>query len=794
LEPGDEVGDFVIEGVAGVGGMGVVYRARQTRPDRIVALKVIAPDLAADASFRGRFERESTTAAQIEHPNVIPVYAVGEDDGTLFIAMRYVSGIDLRRLIESEGRLDPRRAAAIVDQVAQALDAAHDRGLVHRDIKPANILLASTGGRDHAYLTDFGLSSHIQGTVMTRTGAFLGTIDYAAPEQARAASVDARTDVYSLGCVLFHALSGTVPFPLDNDLAKLFAHVQDPPPSISARVPDLPVAFDSVLKRALAKSPDHRFETAGDLGRAALAALEPAGDQQRRAPRPPRGATTPPAPAPPADPRPADGEPGDTAPPPRGSRNRRRRRRRIGLAALVLALGAVVTGGALALGLARDQHPIINVGAIYALSRSDDSTAEILAGERFAVYYIDSADRSVANLPLAAGAGLPGLGGARLRLVAEDPGPTRCNAGPDFTKLVTTDRAVAVLGAYNSTYTLQLLTAADDTRIPLVNEMSSAPSLTELDQGTGRPDACGNIEPPRPSPWLFRVGPNDQQAATQFFTLIADGELDIHKVAILNEKNDIYGDEAATATERAVAVFNRTAPAGRRITILHDYAYPSALGKAAGAPLCKSDPSLVDTLGSLAARIKRFQPDIVFAAGYEPDAVAAVQAMAKTGFLPRWMFTYGGGFLSSDFVHEVETPQPACGLPAVDPSGIVVRTPWWSNIAEASRSAQTIAALFEQKEGEPMDANSASGFTAMMTLAQAINATHELHPSPAAIQTQLRAIDDTASQTIMPWRGGIEFDASGQNAQAEYLLQAIAGNGYTTVDATDVPTLVDARR
>ncbi|MEA2266459.1 MAG: hypothetical protein QOE27_2042, partial [Solirubrobacteraceae bacterium] len=207
IAPGDVVGGFAIEAIAGRGGMGVVYRARQTRPDRLVAVKVIAPDLADDPAFRARFERESAIAAQIEHPNVIPVHAVGEDRGILFIAMRFVSGIDLRTLIAQEGRLEPRRAATIVDQVAQALDAAHGHGLVHRDVKPANVLLAAAGGRDHVYLTDFGLSRHVEGSQgVTGTGAFLGTIDYVAPEQARAERVDARTDVYSLGCVLFHAL------------------------------------------------------------------------------------------------------------------------------------------------------------------------------------------------------------------------------------------------------------------------------------------------------------------------------------------------------------------------------------------------------------------------------------------------------------------------------------------------------------------------------------------------------------------------------------------------------------
>lgn len=273
IDAGDVVGGFVIEAIAGRGGMGVVYRARQSKPDRLVALKVIAPELAHDPAFRARFERESAIAAQIEHPSVIPVHAVGEDAGVLFIAMRFIAGIDLRTLIVQEGRLEPRRAAAIIDQVAQALDAAHSHGLVHRDIKPANILLSTGGGRDHVYLTDFGLSRHVEGSqAVTGTGAFLGTIDYVAPEQAQGERVDARTDVYSLGCVLFHALSGTVPFPLVNDLAKLYAHGTQPPPSVCERAPEVPEAFEPVLMRAMAKTPDERYLSAGDLGRASLAA------------------------------------------------------------------------------------------------------------------------------------------------------------------------------------------------------------------------------------------------------------------------------------------------------------------------------------------------------------------------------------------------------------------------------------------------------------------------------------------------------------------------------------------
>ena len=273
FEAGTELAGFVIESIAGRGGMGVVYRARQQLPDRIVALKVISSEFADDPQFRTRFEREAAIVAQIEHPNVIPVHAVGEADGTLFIAMRYVDGVDLRTLLSRESRLEPARATALVDQVAQALDAAHAQGLVHRDVKPANMLIASSGAREHVYLSDFGLARHIVGSHgLTGTGAFIGTIDYVAPEQARGERVDARADVYSLGCVLFQALTGTVPYPADNDFAKLFAHGSQPPPSVLERRPDLPAEFETVLTRAMAKDPDDRYASAGDLGRAAIAA------------------------------------------------------------------------------------------------------------------------------------------------------------------------------------------------------------------------------------------------------------------------------------------------------------------------------------------------------------------------------------------------------------------------------------------------------------------------------------------------------------------------------------------
>jgi hypothetical protein len=267
LAPGDVFGDFRIESVAGRGGMGVVYRAVQLDLGRPVALKLIASDRAADPAFRERFQRESRLAALIDHPNVVPVHGAGEEDGQLYLVMRYVPGTDLHRLLKHEGPLPPERAAAIVAQVASALDAAHAAGLVHRDVKPANVLIAG----DHAYLGDFGLTRMLSSEEqLTETGQWLGTTDFSSPEQLQGERVDARADIYSLGCVLHAALLGGPPFPRSTIPATLLAHLNDPPPRPSER--GAPQGFDRVMARALAKDPADRYPSAGDLGRAALAA------------------------------------------------------------------------------------------------------------------------------------------------------------------------------------------------------------------------------------------------------------------------------------------------------------------------------------------------------------------------------------------------------------------------------------------------------------------------------------------------------------------------------------------
>ena len=207
----------------------------QVTLERTVALKVIAPDLLQDERARHRFLQECRLAASIDHPHVIPIYDAGEEDGVPYLAMRYVSGDDGRTLVRREGPLPTARAAAIVSQVAGALDAAHAAGLVHRDVKPANVLL---GADDHAYLSDFGLTRRVRSISSgMHRDSWVGTLDYVAPEQIRAGKVDARADVYALGGALFFLLTADVPFPREDDEAKLWAHLTEPPPAASSRIP-----------------------------------------------------------------------------------------------------------------------------------------------------------------------------------------------------------------------------------------------------------------------------------------------------------------------------------------------------------------------------------------------------------------------------------------------------------------------------------------------------------------------------------------------------------------------------
>ena len=315
LAAGTTVGGLTVEVVLGQGASGTVYRARD-RAGGPVALKVLDPVLAADRRFRERFLREAALAGTLEHPSVVPVVATGEDDGLLYIAMAYVDGVDLRTLLRDEGPLPPDRALALLAGIAGALDAAHAAGLVHRDVTPGNVLVGRLDGREGSYLADFGLARHASTpTSLTGERSFVGTIDYIAPEQIRGDPLDGAADQYALACVLFACLTGAPPFVRETDVATVFAHLNERPPTVSSLAPELPPALDPVLARGLAKEPGarhadcrtliaaaeaaqhgppagrHRVRTAVVAGAAALVALgagrrrSPCGRRQRPRPR-----------------------------------------------------------------------------------------------------------------------------------------------------------------------------------------------------------------------------------------------------------------------------------------------------------------------------------------------------------------------------------------------------------------------------------------------------------------------------------------------------------------------------
>jgi Protein kinase domain len=263
-EVGTQFAGYRIEEVVGRGGMGVVYRATELALDRPVALKLIAPELAGDDSFRERFLRESRIAASIDHAGILPVYAAGEADGELFLATRFVPGTDLRSLID-DGPLPGERAIGLVGQIADALDVAHERGLVHRDVKPGNILVDTA---DHCYLCDFGLTTQRVDDGTTATGTLAGSLDYLAPEQIRRGEVDGRADEYALACVLYEMLSGAPPFRRETEAQTLWAHMQEEPPPLLAYD-----ELDPVLARALAKEPEERYEDCNAFADDARAAL-----------------------------------------------------------------------------------------------------------------------------------------------------------------------------------------------------------------------------------------------------------------------------------------------------------------------------------------------------------------------------------------------------------------------------------------------------------------------------------------------------------------------------------------
>jgi serine/threonine-protein kinase len=292
----EQFGPYRIDAVLGRGGMGVVYRAFDTEHDRVVALKVLYEHLAADRGFRERFRREAHDAGRLSEPHIVPIHRYGEIDGRLFLDMRLIRGWDVAEVLEREGALAPARAVSIVSQVASALDAAHEDGLVHRDVKPSNILLTGQGANEFAYLVDFGIARSLGDPKLTATGAALGSFDYMAPERFLEHPIDARVDVYALACVLFECLTARRPFNGDGLAPLMFAHLNLPPPATSAVRPGLPAALDRVVFTGMAKDPSQRYSTAGELAAAAMGALHDSGyirEPTLRVPVPPTVITGP---------------------------------------------------------------------------------------------------------------------------------------------------------------------------------------------------------------------------------------------------------------------------------------------------------------------------------------------------------------------------------------------------------------------------------------------------------------------------------------------------------------------
>ncbi|HEU5214680.1 MAG TPA: serine/threonine-protein kinase [Gaiellaceae bacterium] len=287
LAQGTVVDGLRVRELLGAGAMGTVYLAEAVMSGDIVALKLIGAGPSQDTRFRERFERECALATSLRHPNVVRTISAGESEGQLYLAMEYVEGSDLREILNREAPLEPARAVRLIAQVADGLDAAHELGLVHRDVKPGNILVTERAGDEHALVCDFGLARHVS-SVSSLTGdrGFVGTIDYVSPEQIEGRQVDRRSDLYSLGCVLFECLVGAKPFGRESELSVVFAQLNDPPPRPTEFRPELPAAWDEFFAMALAKDPDERYATCGELATAARAALRgeavPLGRRRRR--------------------------------------------------------------------------------------------------------------------------------------------------------------------------------------------------------------------------------------------------------------------------------------------------------------------------------------------------------------------------------------------------------------------------------------------------------------------------------------------------------------------------------
>ncbi|UXA12332.1 serine/threonine protein kinase [Mycobacterium sp. SMC-8] len=313
---GSQVGPYRLRRLLGRGGMGEVYEAEDTVRDRVVALKLLPEAVSHDPVFRARLQREAHAAGRLQEPHVVPIHDYGEIDGLLFVDMRLIDGTDLRKILKEQGPMAPARATAIVRQIASALDAAHQNGILHRDVKPENILLNRD---DFAYLVDFGIANAATDEALTQLGTAVGTYAYMAPERFTNGAVDHRADVYALTCVLHECLTGAQPFQGDSVSVVIAAHLNEPVPRPSALRPGVPAGLDHVIARGMAKRPEDRYASAGEMARAAADAAAGVPEDQAAtmmAPLPYPGAPTPP---PPPLPQPPAGVSGfATAPPPAG--------------------------------------------------------------------------------------------------------------------------------------------------------------------------------------------------------------------------------------------------------------------------------------------------------------------------------------------------------------------------------------------------------------------------------------------------------------------------------------------
>ena len=437
---GTRFGPYELHTLIGVGGMGEVYRAYDTVKERMVAVKVLRAEMAADKSYQARFRRESRVAARLQEPHVIPVHDFGDIDGTLYIDMRLVEGASLKDELRSNGPLEPRRAASIIGQVAAALDAAHADGLIHRDIKPENVLLTSD---DFAYLVDFGIAHGEGDASVTSTGLIIGSCAYMAAERFAGGQVGPAADIYSLTCLLYECLTGRAPFETGGDLRQLMsAHMFSPPPRPSIMRRDITRAFDEVIARGLAKKPSDRYSSAGELAKAANAA---AGAVE--APRPPL-----PAPTPPADtrqfsaiyenpsgtgytpyPAPLQAPPRPPAPP----RKRRFGRTQVALAAAVIALfGVAAVLASLLISSGDDSSPSQPTTlAVPPSASTATETVTTTSGSPTTTSTSTSPTSSAA--PLAGMAGTDGQG-----FVGHT---TRCDPGSSLVTAIQTSQSMAVV-------------------------------------------------------------------------------------------------------------------------------------------------------------------------------------------------------------------------------------------------------------------------------------------------------------------------------------------------------------